>query len=119
MQLEDEVVEIPKLRTDGQNWSIYRERLERVLAAQGVIDYLRRTTTDNFDNQLNCYVKAALASTIPDSLFMSLYSSNLASEWWKTLQNSFEKTTSTATTEPVHDGRSNGITHMAAHVTHE
>ncbi|KIJ05739.1 hypothetical protein PAXINDRAFT_21029 [Paxillus involutus ATCC 200175] len=116
VELKDEMVEIPELRAHGRNRSAYRERLERALNGLGMAAYLNETTPNSYDPQTNAYVKCAIASTIPDSLFMRIRHSQSAHECFKTLKNLFEG--STSTTEVLREIRNDKNKQEAAHSPH-
>ncbi|KIJ13525.1 hypothetical protein PAXINDRAFT_13642 [Paxillus involutus ATCC 200175] len=89
------MAEIPVLRTDGRNWSAWRENLERTLDELGVSAYISETTPNPYDEQVNTLAKCAIASTIPDSLFYRILHLKSAQECFETLKNLFEKPTTT------------------------
>ncbi|KAF8834434.1 hypothetical protein BDN67DRAFT_1016514 [Paxillus ammoniavirescens] len=95
VELEDETVEIPELRADGHNWSAYHKRLKRALNRLRMAAYLNEMTPNPYDSQTNTYIKCAIASTIPDSLFLRICHCQSAHECFETLKNLFEKDTAT------------------------
>ncbi|KIJ10059.1 hypothetical protein PAXINDRAFT_16906 [Paxillus involutus ATCC 200175] len=114
------MAEIPVLRTDGRNWSGWRENLERTLDELGVSTYISKTTPNPYNEQVNALAKCAIASTIPDSIFLQILHFKSAQECFETLRISFEKkstatTTTTATTAVLHEVRNTRTTREAAY----
>ncbi|KIJ09064.1 hypothetical protein PAXINDRAFT_17847 [Paxillus involutus ATCC 200175] len=107
------MAEIPVLRTDGRNWSAWRENLERTLDELGISAYISQTTPNPYDEQANALAKCAIASTIPDSIFLRILHSQSAHEWFKTLRNLFERPTTT--TGRLSDIWNTGTTREAAY----
>ncbi|KIJ12621.1 hypothetical protein PAXINDRAFT_14546 [Paxillus involutus ATCC 200175] len=89
------MAEIPALRKDGRNWSTWCESLERALDELGVRAYLSGTKPNPYDEQANAIAKCAIASSIPDSLFLRILNFESAHEYFKTLKNLFKMHTFT------------------------
>ncbi|KIJ09950.1 hypothetical protein PAXINDRAFT_16988 [Paxillus involutus ATCC 200175] len=89
------MAEIPALRTDGQNWLTWRANLEEALEELGISAYLSQTTPNPYNEQANTLAKCAIASTIPDSLFLQILRFKSAYECFETLRTLFEKPTTT------------------------
>ncbi|KAJ7663754.1 hypothetical protein DFH06DRAFT_986601, partial [Mycena polygramma] len=112
----DFFLRIPKCEGDGTNWSVYKSRFTYAADAAGMSDHLLDTyiaptppTTaspptaaeaaalDAYDKELKIWksgqaiVKQAVASTIPDALFLRVKDSKSAAELWKNVSNEFEK----------------------------
>jgi hypothetical protein len=67
------MAEIPVLRTDGRNWSAWRENLEWTLDELGISAYISETTPNPYDEQVNALAKCAMPpqSQIPYSFEFS------------------------------------------------
>ncbi|KIJ09247.1 hypothetical protein PAXINDRAFT_17664 [Paxillus involutus ATCC 200175] len=61
------MAEFPALRTDGQNWPMWRTNLEAALNELGISAYISQTTPNPYNKQVNALAKCTIASTIPDS----------------------------------------------------
>ncbi|KIJ11850.1 hypothetical protein PAXINDRAFT_15303 [Paxillus involutus ATCC 200175] len=100
------MAEIPTLRKDGQNWLTWRANLEEALEELGISAYLSQTTPNPYDEQVNTLAKCAIASTIPNSLFLQILHFKSAYECFETLRLLFEKsTTSTELLREVRNDR--------------
>ncbi|KIJ12711.1 hypothetical protein PAXINDRAFT_14469 [Paxillus involutus ATCC 200175] len=89
------MTEFPALRMDRQNWSAWRANLEAVLEELGISAYLSQTTPNPYDEQANALAQCAIASTIPNSLFLQILRFKSAYECFETLRTLFKKTTAT------------------------
>ncbi|KIJ12073.1 hypothetical protein PAXINDRAFT_15101 [Paxillus involutus ATCC 200175] len=89
------MAEIPTLRKDGRNWSTWCKSLEQALNELGVRAYLSGTKPNPYDEQANAIAKCAIASSIPDSLFLQILNFESAHEYFKTLKNLLEMDTFT------------------------
>ncbi|KIJ10570.1 hypothetical protein PAXINDRAFT_16409 [Paxillus involutus ATCC 200175] len=107
------MAEIPALRTDRQNWPTWRTNLKAVLEELGISAYLSQTTPNPYDEQTNALAKCAIASTIPDLLFLRILRFKSAYECFETLRTLFEKPTTTTAVQ--YELRSDKNTRVAAH----
>ncbi|KAJ6536880.1 hypothetical protein B0H19DRAFT_847968, partial [Mycena capillaripes] len=107
---------IPKCEGDGTNWSVYKSRFSFAADAAGMADHLLAThlaplppttaspptpadTTalEAHDKELKSWksgqaiVKQAIASTIPDALFLRVKGATSAADLWKKVTDEFEK----------------------------
>jgi hypothetical protein len=107
---------IPKCEGDGTNWSIYKSRFSYAVDAAGMSDHLSdthlaptaQTTASPFtateatsleahEKELKIWkfgqaiVKQAIASTIPDALFLRVKGATSAAGLWKKASEEFEK----------------------------
>ncbi|KAF7333873.1 Retrovirus-related Pol polyprotein from transposon TNT 1-94 [Mycena venus] len=116
----DFFLRIPKCEADGTNWSVYKSRFSYAADAAGLSDHLLdtylapaapvTTTTppqaltptevaaiEAHDKELKIWksgqaiVKQAIASTIPDALFLRVKDAQNAAELWKKVADEFEK----------------------------
>ena len=112
----DFFLRIPKCEVDGTNWSVYKSRFSFAADAAGLADHLLEThiapiaptisspptATDTvaleaYDKELKAFksgqaiVKQAIASTIPDGLFLRVKDEKTAAILWKKVAEEFEK----------------------------
>ncbi|KIJ10618.1 hypothetical protein PAXINDRAFT_16388 [Paxillus involutus ATCC 200175] len=89
------MAKIPTLRKDRWNWSIWCESFERALNKLGVHTYLSGMKPNPYNEQANTIAKCAIASSIPDLLFLRILNFESAYKYFKTLKNLFEMDTFT------------------------
>ncbi|KIJ07005.1 hypothetical protein PAXINDRAFT_19795 [Paxillus involutus ATCC 200175] len=103
------MADIPVLRTDGRNWTEYREKLLRVAAQQNLDRLYDGTETLQGDTedwqQQNTIAKALIVNTIPDSIFLRILHYESAHQIFEALKNLFEK--DIATLELLQELRNN------------
>jgi hypothetical protein len=90
--------DIPQLATDGQNWSIWREKVETVIKEAGLHFYLDGTVSEP-DSQLEEMTKFILTIGLPDLIFGSMLHLATAHDYYKYLTNRFDK----PTVQPLHE----------------
>ena len=83
-------VEIPDLSEDGQNWSAYREKVERVIEGLGLEDYLSRAVSDP-ESELVAVAKYIINSATPNTVYLHLLRLETACAYWTHLTKRFEK----------------------------
>ncbi|KIJ07250.1 hypothetical protein PAXINDRAFT_19553 [Paxillus involutus ATCC 200175] len=103
------MVDIPALRTDGRNWTDYREKILRAAAQQGLDKLYDGTETLQGDaedwQQRNAIAKSLIVETIPDSIFLQILHYESAHKFFEALKNLFEK--DIATLELLQELRNN------------
>ncbi len=109
---------VPQCKADGMNWTFYRDHFIFTAKAAQLNDYLIETAappsvpvpanlanpTKEETDSINCHtgvvrlwkaneaiMKQALASTIPDSLFLKVKGELSAGRMWKKVKEEFEK----------------------------
>jgi hypothetical protein len=111
------MADIPVLRTDGRNWTEYREKLLRVAAQQNLDRLYDGTETLQGDaedwQQRNAIAKVLIVNTIPDSIFLRILQFESAYEFFKALKNLFEQ--DIATLELLRELRNNRTKREAAY----
>ncbi|KAF7345981.1 Retrovirus-related Pol polyprotein from transposon TNT 1-94 [Mycena venus] len=115
-KLSDYFLCIPKCEADGSNWSVYKNRFSYAADAAGLGDHLLLTYTapitptvispataadaavlELFEKDLKTYksgqaiIKQAIASSIPDPLFLRIKDEKTAADLWKKVSEEFEK----------------------------
>ena len=78
--------DIPQLAMDGQNWSTWCEKVEKVIKEAGLQSYLDGTILDP-DRQLKAMAKLILTIGLPDSIFGSMLYLKTAHDYYKYLTN--------------------------------
>ncbi|KIJ05418.1 hypothetical protein PAXINDRAFT_21324 [Paxillus involutus ATCC 200175] len=103
------MVDIPALRTDGRNWTDYREKILRAAAQQGLDKLYDGTETiqGNAEDwqQRNAIAKSLIVETIPDSIFLRILHYESAHKFFEALKNLFEQ--DIATLELLRELRNN------------
>nr|GAT43935.1 polyprotein [Mycena chlorophos] len=97
---------LPKCEADGTNFSVYKNRFKFAATAAGIADHLDKSSampyalvTTVADEQAanrawtagQAMIKQAIASTIPDALFLRVMNATSAGEMWEKVTNEFEK----------------------------
>ncbi|KAJ7105548.1 hypothetical protein C8R44DRAFT_581935, partial [Mycena epipterygia] len=117
-KLGDYFLRIPKCEADGTNWSVYKHRFTYAADASGLGDHLNDTylppvpptppsstppsqaeldRKDTYEKALKAFksgeavVKQAIASTIPDAMFLRFMKAKSAALLWKNVSDEFEK----------------------------
>ncbi|KAJ7615618.1 hypothetical protein DFH06DRAFT_1239637, partial [Mycena polygramma] len=123
-KLSDYFLRVPKCEADGTNWSIYKNRFSYAADAAGLADHLVDThvapvapTTaspptaaenaalEAHEKELKVFksgqaiVKQAIASSIPDPLFLRVKDEKTAAGLWKKVSDEFEKKSKMVTCE--------------------
>ena len=123
IRAKKKIVEVPRLRHDGENWSDYRTKLFEAAEAQGLLGLLDGTNTKP-NEPWNPWRTAAwlrddtevqylLATTTPSPIW-DHFTISTAHDMLTHLKNLFDKD-STFSTTMVHDVRSNDSARVAAH----
>ncbi|KIJ08035.1 hypothetical protein PAXINDRAFT_18794 [Paxillus involutus ATCC 200175] len=103
------MADIPVLRTDGRNWTEYREKLLRVAAQKNLDRLYDGTETLQGDaedwQQRNAIAKALIVETIPDSILLRILHFKSTHEFFEGLKNLFEQ--DVATLELLQELRNN------------
>ena len=89
MEFDDD---IPQLAMDGQNWSTWHEKVEKVIKEAGLHSYLDGTILEP-DRQLKAMAKLILTIGLPDSIFRSMLYLETTHDYYKYLTNRFDKST--------------------------
>ncbi|KAJ7278713.1 hypothetical protein C8J57DRAFT_1059483, partial [Mycena rebaudengoi] len=117
-KLGEYFLRIPKCEGDGTHWSIYKGRFTYAADAAGLAEHLEDThlppvpptpptnspptqaeldAIDAYEKNQKAYksgqavVKQAIASTIPDALFLRFKDTKHASDLWKKISEEFER----------------------------
>ena len=114
------IVEVPRLRQDGENWLDYHAKLFEAAEAQGLLGLLNGTSTKPNEpwnpRRIAAWLRDdteaqyLLATTTPQ-LIWNHFTISTAHNMFQHLQSLFETTTTTT----LHDVRSNDSTRVAAH----
>ena len=83
MELDDD---IPQPATDGRNWSIWHEKVEKVIKEVGLYSYLDSTISEP-NRQLEAMAKLILTIGLPDSLFGSMLYLETTHDYYKYLHH--------------------------------
>ena len=79
MEFDDD---IPQLTTDGQNWSTWCKKVEKVIKSAGLYSYLDGTVSEP-DRQLEAMAKLILTMGLPDSIFGSMLYLETTTNIWQ------------------------------------
>jgi hypothetical protein len=111
IQVGKKIVEIPVLEKDGENWTMYREKLTEAARILKVASYLSGPRPDPFNPLHDVKIKKIIVTTVDISLFIKLIKLGTAQECFDKLKTLFDEPTATV----VHDIRTSDTVRVAVH----